>query len=170
MSSIESTNDYAAVPLDVDNLIFDIMIPTAGREVADVSIFSSGQNFLVNDVPVDWKDSHRDIERHTERLLHQEIRRLHQHLLRENSHRWLIGLLSGLSCRIRVLAQYATNQINQHRKQLLSKRSDLTQRIWKLSGVSSGYEQFTFPAVAASIKPSRSYRRCWSSRMTSGPY
>jgi hypothetical protein len=171
MSSIESTNDYAAVPLlrsDVDNLIFDFMIPTAGREIFDVSIFYSGQNSLVIYVPVDWKDSHRDIERHTERLLHQEIWRFHQHLLWENSHRCLIGLLSGLSCR--VLAQYATNRVKQRRRQLLSKRSDSTQIIWKLGRVSSGYEQFTLPAIAASIKPSRSYCRCWSSRMTSGPY
>jgi hypothetical protein len=51
MSSIESTNDYAAVPLHPDVEL--IMIPTAGREVVDVSIFSSGQNSLVIDVPVD---------------------------------------------------------------------------------------------------------------------
>ena len=99
MSSIESINNYAVVPLrpDVD-LIFNFMIPTAGHEDVDVSIFSSGQNSPVIDVPVDWKDSL--IERHTERLLHQEMRRIHQHLLRENSHRWLIGLLSGLSYRV----------------------------------------------------------------------
>jgi hypothetical protein len=137
MSSTESIDDP-----DVD-LIFDFMIPTAGREVVDVSICSSGQNSLVIDVPVDWKDSH--MERHTERLLHQEMRRFHQHLLWENSYRWLIGLLSGLSCR--VLAQYATNRVNQRSRQLLSKRSDSTQRIWKLGRVSSGYEQFTLPAM-----------------------
>jgi hypothetical protein len=69
-SSIESTSDYAAVP-DVDNLIFDFVISTAGRSVVDVSIFALRQNSLVTDVPIDWRDSH--IERHTKRLLHQEI-------------------------------------------------------------------------------------------------
>jgi hypothetical protein len=104
MSSIESTNDYAAVALrpDVDNLIFDFVIPTAGHRVVDVSKISLRQNSLVTDVPVDWRDSH--IERHTERLVHQEMWRFHQHILWENSHRGLSGLLSGLS-----LAQYATN-------------------------------------------------------------
>jgi hypothetical protein len=164
-SSIESTSDYAAVP-DVDNLIFDFVISTAGRSVVDVSIFALRQNSLVTDVPIDWRDSH--IERHTKRLLHQEIWWFHQHLLWENSHRGLSGLLSGLSRR--VLAQYATNWANQRRGQLLSRGLDSTQRIWTLDRASSGYEEFTLPGVAASIELTRSYRRCWRSRMTSGPY
>jgi hypothetical protein len=99
MSSIESTNAVSLGP-DVDNLIFDFMITTTGHEVVDVNIFSLGQNSLVIDVPVDWRDCH--IERHTERLLRQDMRRL---------------------------AHYATNRVNQCSRQLLSKGSDSTQRI-----------------------------------------
>jgi hypothetical protein len=73
MSSIENTSDYAAVHIrpDVDNLTFHIMIPTEGHIAVDVSIFSSRQNSLVTDVSVESRDSH--IERHTGRLLHQEM-------------------------------------------------------------------------------------------------
>ena len=98
MSSIESTSDYTAVPIrpDVGNLIFDFVIPAAGHSVVNVSIFRLRQNYMVTDVPVDWRVSH--IERHTGRPLHQEMWRFHKHLLWENSQQGLSCFISGLSC------------------------------------------------------------------------
>ena len=106
MCSIESSACDAVPPLhpDFDNHIFNSVISTPGPRAIDVSAFTRGLNSLMTGVSIGRRHSH--IERQTGRLIRQEIRRFHRHLLWRNAHRGISSLHSGLSYWILVQYEY----------------------------------------------------------------